>query len=125
MDDAELLDIAVTMVSDLRMEVSQSREVAKREVVDSRGAFKSQAQGRIQALNPVYDKLDEILKTIKELGMKTTGIRVPDGSKQWNIMRISDEVWVSGFYSDQKAADAECRRMNAMAGATLYVVAEQ
>lgn len=48
-----------------------------------------------------------------------------EGSKEWNIMRISDEVWVSGFYSDQKAAEAECRRMNAMAGATLYVVAEQ
>lgn len=70
MDDSELLDIMVTMVGDLRMKVSQTRELVKREISDSKGSFKAQAIGRANELNWVYDDLDKILKEIKQLGMQ-------------------------------------------------------
>lgn len=126
MDDAELLDIMVTMVSDLRMSVSQNSELAKRNVADSKGIQRANAEGQVQAFIFAYNKLDEILKTVKELGMKPSTIHETTAvNRQWNVMRISDEVWVSDFYDKRETAQAACDSMNERAGEIKYKVVEQ
>ncbi len=67
LSDAEKLDVMVTMISDLRMYVSQNLEMAKRERLDSEGLFQAQATGRIQALNGVLGQVDKIANDVKAL----------------------------------------------------------
>jgi hypothetical protein len=78
LDDTELLDVLMTMVTDLRMDLSQQRERIKRLHMDVKNtSTRGKLDGQITGLTYAYEKVDTIVKDMRQFGLKTAEDKRP------------------------------------------------